>query len=47
MEGIIGRFWTSLGISIIGEHPCLFHAHVIKATFVLYHLIPADLDESQ
>ena len=31
----------------MGEHPCLFHAHFMKATPVLFHLVPADSDVSQ
>ena len=38
MEGIIGRFYTFLGIPVKGEHPYEFHVHVIKLTLVLLKL---------
>ena len=44
MSGIIGHFYTILGISVIGEHPYLFHVYVIKVTHVFYHLVPVDFD---
>ena len=47
MSGIIGRFYTVLEISLIGEDPYLFHAYIIKARLVLYHFVPVDLYETQ
>ena len=45
VEGIIGRRVLSdvsipfLVIPMIGEHPYLFHVHVMKVTHVLYDII--------
>ena len=47
MEGIIGHFYILLGISITGDDPYLFHAHVIKVTLILYHSVPVDYDLCQ
>ena len=47
MSGIIGRFYTSQGLSTIGADAYLFHAHVIKVTLILFHLVYVDYDEYQ
>ena len=47
MSGIIGYFYTILGFSTIGKDSHLFHAYVIKARLVLYHLIPVDFVKTQ
>ena len=34
-------------MSIIGQHPYLFCAHIINIRLLLYHLLLADFDKSQ
>ena len=47
MSGIIGRFYSILGIPTIGEDSYLSYVHATKVTLVVYHLVHVDLDECQ